>query len=574
MKKEAIMHKPLSNMAYGLDKDTIIISLRSAKDDLSYATLAYGDTAYRGNPVQMTLINMEKIYTDLYFDYYEAVIENALERIVYYFILRDDIEKVYYYNFNFHKEVSLERNDLFKLPFNRKDEIIEIPVWLKEGVIYNIFPDSFASSKRAISLQGLTIKEKDYTIESKHGGTINGIIENLDYIKDLGCTVVYMNPLFKAGKYHKYDTIDYYQIDPTFGTNDDFKRLVEKAHALNMKVIIDGVFNHSGWHFFAFEDCLKYQEKSAYKDWFYALDFPIKRIDNYEEIPPYACFGYERLMPKLNTTNQAVIDYFMDVNTYWIKTYDIDGWRLDVADEVDKHFWLQFRSHAKKIKKDIAIIGEVWQTADYYLDGLTFDSTMNYDLMKHAKSFFAHHTIDASNFHHRIVQLLTRYKKPFTYAQMNLLDSHDVPRFLSHCNESIEDYKLAIIFLMTFVGVPMIYYGDEQGLSGLDEEMYRQPMQFNHNESLHAFFKSVIALRHKHQVFVDGKYNGLGQFMKEDLYCYERFDKTHRIAICLNTGDQAIALDESLTQGEVLIANKFAHNQLGPKGYLIIKRSV
>lgn len=572
MNKHAIMHQPMSFMAYGLDKETIIIRFRSAKDDLIQVTLAYGDTAYKGNPVEMTHQTMEKIFSDSLYDHYEARVKTSLERIVYYFILTDQFESIYYYNFNFHQSVSSERNDLFKLPFNRKDELIDVPTWLKEAIIYNIFPDSFASGKRMISNQSQIIKENDYEIKSKHGGTIQGITENLDYIKSLGCNVVYMNPIFKAGEYHKYDTIDYYTVDPTFGTNDDFKILVKKAHELEMKVIIDGVFNHSGWHFFAFDDCIKNQEKSIYKDWFYDLKFPIKRLDNYEELPPYACFGYERLMPKLNTSNQAVIDYFMDVNRYWIETFDIDGWRLDVADEVDKLFWQTFRSVAKSIKKDIAIIGEVWQTASFYLDGMTFDSTMNYDLMKHAKSFFAKKEISAEIFNHRIIQLLTRYKEPFTFAQMNLLDSHDVPRFLSHCDESIDDYKLAVLFQMTFIGAPMIYYGDEQGLTGLDEERYRQPMHFNKNKDLFTFFKTLIDLRFTNKTLIYGKFVQLNEVMDENLYAYSREDETTCITVFINNGTLNKMLDSSLLEGEILLSKGFNDHSLSSKGYLLIKK--
>jgi cyclomaltodextrinase / maltogenic alpha-amylase / neopullulanase len=574
MNKHAIMHQPLSNYAFGLDETHVVFRLKAAKNDLKEVILCYGDTAFRGNPVEMAHVKMVLIHQDSLFDYYEVIIETSISRIVYYFELYDGKTRSYFYSQFHYDHVSDQRNDLFKLPFNRKEDWIEIPKWLNDAVIYNIFPDSFATKKDLITKTSKTMTINGNIVKSKLGGTINGIRENLDYIIDLGCNTIYMNPIFTAGEYHKYDLIDYYSIDPTFGTNDDFKRLVDEAHDKGLKVIIDGVFNHCGWYFHAFDDVVKHQEKSRYTDWFYRLDFPVYRPNTFEEIPPYACFGYERLMPKLNTSNEEVIQYFMDVCSYWMKHYNIDGWRLDVADEVDASFWRRFKETAKAINPEIAIIGEVWQSAEYYLDGTMFDSVMNYDLLKHSKAFFAKKALDAEQFNDRVVHMLTRYKTPFNYAQMNLLDSHDVPRFLSHCDEDINRYFLALIFQFTFIGAPMIFYGNEQGLTGIKEEDYRKGMVFNRDGLIRDFFKRLIELRKNHPVLTKGSFKTLHAGKGDGLYIYERYDEKSSIITILNRSDSLKVINKDYFNDEWLMHHNIENNYfIGAMGYLVIKKS-
>jgi cyclomaltodextrinase / maltogenic alpha-amylase / neopullulanase len=567
MQYEAIYHQPLSNYAFAIDQEHVVFRLKAAKNDLIAVYICIGDTAFRGNPVLFTKYEMKIQYEDLYVCYYEVTIKNPTERMVYYFELKDTEKTVYYYADMFKNSVSDERNDLFKFPFHRYDDIIDVPSWLKKACVYNIFPDSFATSKRSITKIGLEKEFEGKRVSSKLGGTIIGIMENLDYIKSTGFNTIYMNPLFTAGEYHKYDLIDYYSIDPCFGTNEDFKKLVEKAHEMDMKVIIDGVFNHAGWHFFAFDDVIRNQEKSKYKDWFYRLDFPIHRPITGDEIPPYSCFGYERMMPKLKTTNKEVVDYFLDVCAYWIENYDIDGWRLDVADEVDANFWRQFRNRAKSIKNDVAIIGEVWQSAQSFLDGSMFDSVMNYDFSKHSKSFFAYLETDALVFNSNVTQMMIRYRKNMTYGQLNLLDSHDVPRFLSHCKNDENRYKLAVVFLLTFVGAPMVFYGDEQGLTGIKEDEYRRPMEFDHHSKMKAFYHELLSLRQKHEVLSLGDFKTIYAESSGGLYIFDRYNDHEKIRIILNRNNEK---REVLSFGKVLFSNGYDGRFINPYSFAIV----
>ncbi len=568
IKRDAILHQPMSNFAHGIDEKHLVFRLRAAKDNLTRCRLFYGDTACRVNPVVFTSVEMERVASTDLFDWFEVTFESLYRRVCYYFELTSREETKLYYGDLFYDRVVGERSEYYKLPYNRREDIADVPNWLKNAVIYNIFPDSFASKKRGISNQPCEKQLMGVPVRGKLGGTINGIRENLDYISDLGFNCIYLNPIFAAGEYHKYDLLDYYQIDPCFGTNDDFRLLVTECHARGMRVIIDGVFNHCGWNFFAFQDVVEKGQSSDYVDWFYELQFPVVRPETGDEIPNYECFAYERLMPKLNTGNPVVRDYFLNVGTHWIEQYDIDGWRFDVADEVDHRFWMDFCHAVKKVKPDAAIIGEVWQSAPFWLDGRMFDSTMNYDMMKHCKRFFARGDINAAAFDARVTDMRMRYRKNLTYGQLNLLDSHDVPRFLSFCGEDERRYRLAVLFMLTFPGAPSVFYGDEQGITGLLEKDYRAPMRFDQS-GLPAFFRAAIALRNSYACLRTGEFRS--RLTADGFYCYERLDAECRIVIALNVQNKAITLPDELRAGVLLLAEGSDEETLAPFGYWIAR---
>ena len=497
MKLDAILHIPMSEYCHGLDENRIVYRMRSAKGDLKSVTLYYGDTACRVTPIIFTPVPMELVASDLLHDYWQVIVDSPYNRVYYYFELDDGNETKLYYGDVFTDHLVDDRSQYFKLPFNHRADIAKVPDWVHDAVVYNIFPDSFATSHKQISLKSTEMEYNGQTVKGKLGGTLRGVTENVDYLKDLGINCVYVNPIFAAGEYHKYDLLDYFHVDPVFGGDEAFREMVDTLHANGIRIIIDGVFNHCGWYFFAFDDVVRNQEKSQYCDWFYHLEFPVVRPETPEIYPSYACFAYERMMPKLDTANPEVRDYFCRVGCYWVEEFGIDGWRLDVASEVDDSFWRAFRRAVKEVNPDALLIGEVWESAGHWLQGDMFDSAMNYDFRKHCNLFFAEASIDAADFAGRIANMLMRYRVQTVPAQLNLLDSHDVSRFLSLCNGDTTKYKLAILFMVTFVGMPTVFYGDELGIQGVLEEEYRHPMPWNGGDTgLRDFFKKTIAMRH------------------------------------------------------------------------------
>lgn len=575
MDRQSILHIPMSEYAHGRSEERVVIRLRAKKDDLKKVTLFVGDTACRKNPIDFFPFEMEVVASDLYFDYFEADFVSPFKRMHYYFLLDDGKETINYFSGFFRNDLPDGRSEYYKLPFNHRADIADIPDWVHDAVIYNIFPDSFATKKGFITGAGTeTTYKNDKMTEAvktkgRLGGTIKGISENVDYLKDLGINCIYINPLFAAGEYHKYDTIDYFSVDPNFGTNEDFREMVKTLHANGIRVITDGVFNHCGWNFFAFDDVIRNQEKSKYVDWFYGLEFPVERPDDPDAYPTYDCFAYERLMPKLNTQNPEVIDYIYSVAEYWIKEFDTDGWRLDVADEVNDDLWRGFRKRVKSIKPDAFIIGEVWVNASHWMQGDMYDSVMNYDLRKYCRYYFAEGGIDTETFSAGVTDLYLRYKKNMTFGTLNLLDSHDVPRFFTSCNGDERKFMEAVVFQMMFVGAPSVFYGDEQGFTGVTEAEYRRPMEFSEGK-FYDFYKNIISIRRNEKAVRRGSYKrilGIGA----GVFAFRREYEGEYVDVYLNNSEMTERVNAG--NGTVLFENGYdrENKQLRGFSYLIVK---
>lgn len=572
MNKSAVLHIPMSQYAYGTDETHVTIRIRTGRDDIKSCTLYYGDRSCRLTPVIFTSQEMHIVAQSELFDYFETELVNPYKRLNYYFKLDDGAEQVLYYGDFFSESTVIDRSEYYQLPFNHRADIVRPPEWAKDAVIYNIFPDSFATGRCYISKTGTEKEFSGLATRGKLGGTIRGITENVDYLKELGVNAIYINPIFAAGEYHKYDLIDYYHIDPCFGTNEEFRELVQVFHKEGIRVIIDGVFNHCGWRFFAFEDVVQNGEDSEYKDWFYGLQFPVIRPDDWETYPNYECFGYERLMPKLNMANTETADYFCEVGRYWVREFDIDGWRLDVASEVNDGFWRKFHRAVKEEKADAILIGEVWESAGHWLDGTIFDSAMNYDFRKHCKRFFAEESIDARAFDGRVTDMRMRYRRQTTYAQLNVLDTHDVSRFLSVCNGDLSNYKLAVVFQMTFPGMPSIFYGDEKGISGIMEEEYRSPMEWQESHALFGFFQKLIALRKQEEALRSGEYRTVAAESGSRLYVFERSIPEAFMRIFINMEAHEADISELAAGYTPVLTEGLERKVLAAKGFAIMKR--
>lgn len=537
MDKDAIIHRPMSEYAFGTDENTTVFRLRCASGGAERCTLWYGDTSCPETPVPFYPAPMRLLFRGENCDWWEAELHGKFHRLYYYFELSGG-ETLFFSGGVFLSTPSEERSEYFKFPFNHRADIARVPDWANDAVVYNIFPDSFASSKCAVTGVGSEKRLGCALSRSRLGGTINGIRSNLDYIASLGVNCLYLNPVFAAGQYHKYDTIDYLHIDPCFGTDEDFRALVDESHVRGIRVILDGVFNHCGAQFFAFRDVLEKQVQSRYAGWFYRLQFPVRYPDAGEK-PNYECFCYERLMPKLDTANPEVRDYLCGVGEHWLREYGTDGWRLDVADEVDDAFWREFRRRCKAVKSDALLIGEVWGDARHWLGGDMLDSAMNYDFRNHCRHFFAEGNIDARTFAGRCADMLMRYKRQTASVQLNILDSHDTGRFLSLCGGDTRRLKLAVLFMCCFVGMPCIFYGDELGVEGQDELDYRRAMPWQDGDrDLLRFYREAIALRRAHPALRHGELRFLRAEPDEYVLVFERKTGVERLVITINASDK------------------------------------
>ncbi len=505
---ESVLHIPLSQYAFAVDEQELVIRIRTKKNDLKKCELYYGDRVNQLMPLPMESVEMELRYRDEFFDYFETMISTNYSRVCYYFYLENDQDWTYYYDTRFEKKLpnyQLKgkwidgRSEYNQYPFILREEVMYMPKWFQEAVVYNIFPDSFANEKNGLRKKKSShLLENDRISENRLGGTIKGITDNLDYLQELGFTCLYLNPIFVAGEYHKYDTLDYYHIDPCFGTEEEFKILVETLHKRGMQIIIDGVFNHCSWYFFAFDDVIKNGEKSRYCKWFYELDFPVYRPTGEEDTLNYTCFAYVPNMPKLNTAEQEVQKYFADVGAYWVREFHVDGWRLDVANEVNREFWHTFRHAVKEENPNTILIGEVWENAETWLRGDAFDTVMNYEFRRICKEYIAFGTLNAKAAAYQFEKMWLRYPSMVSSVQLNLLDSHDVPRFLSLCGGDIKKWELGCVLLFYLPGVPSLFYGDEQGIEGILEYEYRKTMEWNEGIEAYEVIKNLLDFRNRH----------------------------------------------------------------------------
>lgn len=544
MNLQAILHTPLSKDAYMTGEKSVVIRLRAAKGDLKSATLFFGDRVCVEEPITVEAVPMKCVESDMLFDHFECSVTSDFTRICYYFKLTDESGTVIYYSeHGFDEKMECHRTQYFQFPYLRREDQITMPEWTKQMVMYHIFPDSFADHREKLSGEGKCVETAPgIYCRSRRGGTIRGIIENLSYLRELQVNCIYLNPVFMASSYHKYDTIDYKEIDPCFGSTEDLKELVEKCHENGIYVILDGVFNHCGSDFPAFLDVRKNGEKSRYKDWFYQLRFPV----TYQTPPNYEAFAYVREMPKLNTGNKEVEQYFCEVGRYWIRETGIDGWRLDVANEINHDFWRAFRKAVKEEKPDAFLIGEIWEDSTVWLQGDQFDSTMNYTFSYICREFFAERKISVSCFAEKVSQMNLRYPEQVSLAQMNFLDTHDVPRFLSYCNGDEKRYRLAVFYMMMAMGIPSVFYGDECGIMGVTEDEYRSSMPWeNRPEELHDFYRKWIKVRRESTALGRGSYQTLAAIDEQELYVFERRSEKERVLVVLNAGEEKRQIDLS-----------------------------
>ena len=501
MIKSSITHRATREFCYPICEGTFRIRIATAKNDVKGITLhtidKYLDPAKKDTRESFA---MEKIATDDLHDYYETEVTLDLLCLRYFFEIEDEKgEKAYLGDDHFFDYELTDIEDMYDCPQTLREEgNPEVPAWAEGKVVYQIYPTRFAPSK---DVPDELWYKTPIEYWDKLGGTLRGIINKLDYLKDLGVDVIYMTPIFKADTQHKYDTIDYYEVDPELGTSDDLRELVKKAHERNMYIMLDGVFNHTSADFFAFRNVLEKGENSEYKDWFYIKEFPIFRGTR-QSLPNYKTFGYYGGMPKLNLSNPKTAEYIKNVVCHYLREFDIDGWRMDVADEIGHSFWKELRIAAKKVKADAFIVGEDWHLCGDFLEGDEWDSCMNYAWYKALGRLYGGNG-SLEEFVNRIGQIRGRYHSNVFPALWNLMDSHDTPRmFSSMCNEEDENkFISAAAFTLLFPGMPFIYYGDEAGMKGKNDPDNRRGMLWKkelRNEDITEAYRELISFRHEH----------------------------------------------------------------------------
>jgi len=442
----------------------------------------------------------------------------------YFFILEYDDHTVYYGNARdlCYGEGACYSHEPPSYQVTLYDPAFEVPAWLRDGMMMQILPDRFHRAGPAdpsLLAPGAYLHENWYdwpdlnleldqlerSANDFFGGNLRGVLEKLPYIESLGITAIYLNPIFRSPSNHKYDTANYHEIDPSFGTEADFRALVEGAKSRGMRVILDGVFSHIGADSVYFnkygtygEDAGAYRNPgSRYWPWFRFHRWP----DEYE-----SWWGFQTLpnVEEMEESYRQFINGPRGVVAKWLRE-GAGGWRLDVADELPMPFLRELRRRAKKTAPDAAIIGEVWEDPTNkiaygevrcYCEGDTLDSAMNYPLREAAFDFLMGKS-DAFKLVRRIEAMRESMPKPFFYAMMNLLGSHDKPRainVLADCGNMQPERRYRFPLELTaeqyargrrrlieawrlvcaLPGMPSLYYGDEAGLTGMADPFCRR----------------------------------------------------------------------------------------------------
>lgn len=511
-----------------------------------------------------------------------------------------------------------DNGDMWQLTVYDKD--FETPDWLKGGIIYQIFPDRFAFSgeeKANVPTDRVMRDDRDgepYWRPDQHGkvlnndyfgGDLKGIEQKLDYIRSLGVTCIYLNPIFEAHSNHRYDTGDYTKIDPLLGTQEDFESLCKSADAMGIKIILDGVFSHTGCDSKYFNEYGRYDTVGAYQSqnseyygWYKFKNWP----------DDYLSWWGIKLLPEVIEENPGFIEYITGENSIarkWLKC-GAAGWRLDVADELPDIFLDSFRKAVKAENPDALVMGEVWEDASNkssygqrrrYLTGDQLDSVMNYPFAGAIIDFVRNGVAEV--FSSRIMTIVENYPKQVLDVLMNHISTHDTMRAITalagesceyrdrywQSTHSLDDnaykngvqlVKMASAVQFTLPGVPSIYYGDEAGMQGYKDPFNRCCYPWgNENKELLEWYRKLGEIRRANKCFVDGRLEVLSSVA--GCVAYSRKKDENAILVISNSNPHSITyyVKDEWSDAEDLLGNSYVRGTLvdvGAKSTVILRR--
>lgn len=447
------------------------------------------------------------------------------------------------------------------MPWMNPADCIAPPDWVRHTVWYQVYPDRFCRGGSGRP-GALPWRHGPVTNAERFGGDLAGIAQKLPYLAGLGVNGLYLNPIFAARSFHKYDTTDYTRVDPDFGTEADLQELVRQAHANGIRVMLDAVFNHCGPGFAPWRDVVEKGPGSAWRDWFFVNRWPVEegRTDDGR----YFSFSFHGGMPKLNTNHPAVQDYLIGLCEDWVRRYDIDGLRFDVGNEISHAFLRRLRVRLKALKPDLYLLGEIWHDAPAWLEGDEYDAVMHYPLQSAVRRFFEDESLPARAFGWQAGRCLAAYAPQVGAAQFTLLDSHDTIRLRSRVR-SEDEFWQQLAALFTLPGSPCVYYGTELALEGGLDPDCRRCMPWDELDTgagrarLDAM-RSLIALRRTEPDLQGSEVTfcpGSGRLVRY---------RHGSVEVCLNAGTAPAAL---MPGGAALFARGWDGRTLAPGGTLV-----
>ena len=574
----AIYHRSDYCQCYAADKDTVVIRLRTGKDvDKAYIfcedpfiNQLSGKKQWSGKKSEMQLeMELENHYI------WTFKAKPRYKRLQYYFEVSGgkDRAKVFENRICSKKDSVGVSCQYFKFPWINPGDIIAPPEWVKNTIWYQIMPDRFCKAEGTnTDKRFLKWGKNSSGWDTVYGGNIKGITERLGYLKELGIGGIYLTPVFSSDSYHKYNTNDYSVIDTDFGTEEDIKEMISKAHSLGIRVMLDGVFNHCGSEFFAWKDVLGSGKSSPYYDWFFINDenFIKKRFDTSDG--RFYTFSFWSVMPKLNTNNPEVIDYFTKLCLHWVTEWDIDGIRFDVGDEVSHRFIRNLHDKLKPVKPDVFLLGEIWFDSVAWLNGTEYDSVMNYPISSSINDYFKNTALSSKDYMYMINYCLSLYPEQITKVLFNFLDTHDTRRVIDTCGGDVNELLQRLTLLFTTPGTPCVYYGTEIAMTGGEHDtdnrhcMPWDKIDKGYNSHITDEIKKLTALRNNRPELCTTGIRFIHHDSHPRLLHYIRYSDSSRIDVYVNA-DKKIFTPE--ITGTILYQNKYQSDGLLNGGVLI-----
>lgn len=534
MNLSAIYHNNWLEYREALEDGRVRIRLRAARDDLDQVTLfSAGIYSKQRWDLRFLETPMRVVLRDEWHDWFEADYLPDDPRTCYFFGLKKQGETRFFDQDGVKTPAQIQQKPLGlnPFPFAYAYAPEPLPHWAQGKVGYQIFPDRFfragPTNKGLEPWQGGRVSNAVV-----FGGNLAGIREKIPYLKQLGVGFLYLTPVFLSDTAHRYNTHDYYQIDPLLGDMQDLKDLVLDLHQNGMRMLLDGVFNHSGTRFAPFLDAREKGRDSPYHDWFF---FDKQHKNGYHS------FAFEPRMPKLNLKNPQAAAYFLDVGRYYLREIGVDGWRLDVSPEVWPDFWRQFRKMVKQENPEAILVAECWDRSQEWVSvGDMFDGTMNYLLSRAIWRFLANREVDLVAFDSLVNRSLTLYPSRKIAMQWNFIGSHDTPRFVTRAGDRQADLLRAAFLLFTLPGTPILYYGDELGMQGDQDPDCRRPMRWDlvEDNPVYTHFQKLMKTRNALPALMSGGFQTV-YAGEEGVYAYLRTPEGEgQAALCVvNTSD-------------------------------------
>lgn len=582
MEFTGVYHKTSEQMSYALNEDELVINLKTGYD-VKRVFIHYGDpfeAGILGGNEKWTGKREEIVYKKRLPNqiWWTTTLVPPYKRCKYYFELHTE-DQVWYYledGFLTEEQINLEGRMLqcFIVPWMNPADVNRTPEWVNDTVWYQIFPDRFCNGTPEKMDPAITPWQTGkVTNKERYGGNLEGIRKKLPYLRELGITGIYLNPIMEAESNHKYDTTDYTRIDPAFGDDRVMRALCREAHENGIRIMVDAVFNHCGRKFGPWLDVQEKGRDSAYADWFMIHDWENLNRNADTRDGRFFSFAFADWMPKLNTNNEEVISYFCKVCEDWVKKYDIDGIRFDVGNEVSHRFLKRIREHLKTLKPDIYLLGEIWHDASQWLQGDEYDSVMNYPLLSGIHDFFLDESLGKEEFEYMVNRCYTMYMQQNNNVMFNLLDSHDTERLMNRFHDLDLFYQqLAVLF--TLPGSPCIYYGTEIAMEGGFDPDCRRCMPWDEidseeNRKRISEMKKLIHMRRTEEACRSLHFHFPDQYENRRCVEYIKLDAQDRkLEVVLNCSGEEV---ETEPGGDILFSRNYRDNILGPKGTLIRK---